>query len=119
MSWSLVDGITSRLSFMGEGLLEDAEQSFEESAMQILDHAQAEAPWEDRSGTARDSLFTHVYQEGAEVYLQLAHGVEYGKWLELIQNGRFAIIMPTLEHFAMQVFEDAGGKITGAIGSDF
>lgn len=112
MSWTLFDGISAGLMVAELGLLEGAEEAFENGADQVLTWAKSNAPWEDRTGMARESLFTEVYQEGAEVILTLGHGVDYGQWLELIQNGRFAIIMPTLEQFAQQIFEDAGGRMT-------
>lgn len=110
--WTLFDGISAGLLVAGGNLLNQAEEAFENGADQVLTYAQANAPWNDRTGAARDSLFTNVYEQGGEIFLELAHGVDHGQWLEIIQNGRFAIIMPTLEQFAQQIFEDAGGRIT-------
>lgn len=59
--------------------------------------AQANAPWTDRTGNARQSL--HAWAEetsAAIVTVYLAHGMDYGKWLELAHGGRFQIIEPTL-----------------------
>ena len=101
-------------------LLDDMEdkalETFEERQWDVLGYAQANAPWNDRTGAARDGLGTEVYEEDGEIYLELYHSVDYGQWLEVIQNGRFAIIMPTLEAFADEIFSDAGGKVTGTEG---
>lgn len=59
--------------------------------------AQARAPWSDITGAARRGLNGDVYREGNNIILRLSHSVEYGKWLETIQGGKYAVIMPTLE----------------------
>lgn len=106
-------------SLGGGGMQDKASEAFEAAADSILMYAQANAPWADRTGDARAGLATEVYTDGESVILDLYHTVDYGLWLEVIQNGRFAIIMPTLEQFAPMVFEDAGGRITSVEGDDF
>jgi hypothetical protein len=60
-------------------------------------YAKANAPWTDRTGTARQTLFTATEIAKDMVTLYLSHGMEYGKFLELCNSGRYAIVMPTLE----------------------
>jgi len=79
---------------------EIAAEAFKTAASEILGHAREDAPWEDRTGDARRGLDTKVVNDHGEVVLTLFHTVEYGLWLEVIQNGRFATIMPTLEQYA-------------------
>lgn len=86
------------------------------SATEVLMYARDNAPWADRTGAARNGLEVEVYEANGEVVLELYHTVDYGQWLETIQNGEFAIIMPTLERFAAEVFEAAGGRVIGTIG---
>lgn len=95
-----------------------AEETFLEYAIEILNYAQDNAPWADRTGDARHGLDVDVYQQGDEVVLDLFHTVSYGQWLETIQGGEFAIIMPTLERFAPEVFGAAGGITAGEEGGD-
>lgn len=109
---------TGRLDQLSSGLTSQAEEAFLEWAPVVLDYAKFNAPWTDRTGTARDGLEVEVYEEDGEIILDLFHTAEHGYWLELIQNGRFATIMPTLETFAGQIFDAAGGKITGGDGGD-
>lgn len=94
------------------GLVEDAAEKFEQAAVGILHYARANAPWADRTGMARAGLQTSVFVTGEEVVLELYHTVEHGLWLEVIQDGAFATIMPTLEQFAPMAFASAGGRIT-------
>ena len=61
-------------------------------------YAKQHAPWTDRTSNARQSLFAVVDDLAGDVLaLYLSHGMKYGKWLELANQGRYAIIMPTLE----------------------
>lgn len=105
------DGITGTLLLMSASTSARAEQSFQNSADELLRQAQTGAPWEDRTGMARWGLGVDVYTVGNDVYLDLYHTVDYGEWLETIQNGRFAIIMPTLEAYGPAVIENAGGHV--------
>lgn len=88
-----------------------AEESFLADAQEILAYAKANAPWTDRTGNARNGLDVDVYHSNGEVVLDLFHTVDYGQWLETIQSGDLAIIMPTLERFAAEVFQHAGAKV--------
>lgn len=93
---------------------EVAASAFERAADMILSAAQADAPWTDRTGAARSGLDVTVESSGGVVILELFHTVDYGLWLEVIQNGRFATIMPTLERYAPGVFADASEDVAQA-----
>lgn len=65
---------------------------------QLLERdAKASARWTDRTGAARAGLvaWTDVAQDVITIWL--AHGVDYGRYLELAHGGRYATIMPTIE----------------------
>lgn len=112
------DGII--LWFNGPDFTNDAEQEMQDAAADILHYAQDNAPWEDQTGAARQGLGVEVTKSFGEVVLSLYHTVDYGLWLEVIQNGRFATIMPTLEHYAPIVFGQMGGAIaSNHHGEDF
>jgi len=65
------------------------------------------APWTDRTSNARQSLYTDVnFAVGEMVELIMAHGVEYGIYLELSNAGTYAIINPALDHFAPLIWQD-------------
>lgn len=54
-------------------------------------------PWTDRTNMAKATLNTKVSQPDANtIRLTLAHGVDYGIWLELAHEKNYAIIGPTL-----------------------
>lgn len=87
-------------------------EAFQDAAEDIKTAAQQGAPWADRSGDARAGLDTSVESNNGEIVLTLFHTVEYGLWLEVIQNGRFATIMPTLEEYAPRAFSIAEAKVS-------
>lgn len=64
----------------------------------IESEAKTGAPWTDRTGNARQGLQGLVEDlSETTVALYLTHGMEYGIFLELKNQGRYAIILPTLE----------------------
>lgn len=103
------DGITIRdtlsggLALAAVSFRHHLEEEVLEVATAALEYAQANAPWTDRTGHARAGLDTSVQWEGEEIAWYLYHQVDYGLYLETILNGKFAIILPTLEQFAPQV----------------
>lgn len=72
-------------------------------AVEFENYAKDNRPWSDRTSNARQALFSLVETGDGKVIIYLSHGVEYGVWLELKNQGRYAIIMPTLEHYYAQV----------------
>ena len=64
----------------------------------IETEAKTNAPWTDRTGNARQGLrgFPADLAE-TMVAIYLTHSAEYGVYLELAYQQRYAVIMPTLE----------------------
>lgn len=91
---------------------EIAYRAFIEAETQLETAAQRLAPWEDRTGDARDGLTAQtIAPADGVVQMVLFHTVDYGVWLELIQNGRFAVIMKTLEEEAPRIIRNAMARI--------
>lgn len=112
------DTLTGALEDAGPELLAEVEAHAVELAIKILDYAKINAPWQDRTGDARRLLDVDVSQDAEEIVIQLYHQVDYGLWLEVIESGQFAIIMPTLQHFAGEAFDMSGAGETGGGGAD-
>lgn len=108
----VTDTITDGLDEIGDPV-ENAREVFRAYSEVIAEDARENAPWSDRTGDARAGIMAEVDTNGDEVIFYLAHSVEYGIWLETIQSGRFAILLPTLEKYSAQVFEDAGAEVIG------
>lgn len=106
------DGIGPIIDIMAASVVQNIANAMEEGKAQVESHAQANAPWSDITGRARQGLKADISIEGGEVVLTLSHSVDYGYWLELIQQGKFAIIMPTLEALGPEILKNAGAVVT-------
>ena len=68
----------------------------ETGALKLQNYAKEHRPWTDRTGAARQRLKGDVLTVATGYKLRLAHGVDYGNWLELTHEKRFAIIQDTI-----------------------
>lgn len=80
--------------------------------------AKANAPWQDVTGAARANLKATVVETGQATEIVLAHGVDYGVWLELAHGGKNAIITHAIDKFGPMLMRDlqqmvAGGAVSG------
>ena len=66
--------------------------------------AKSNAPWTDQTGNARNGLRGMYEGGGSQHRIVLQHGVPYGIWLEVRFSGRYAIIQPTIQRIAPEVF---------------
>lgn len=66
------------------------------SAIKLQNSARQNARWTDRTGHARQRLTADAITASPGYKIRLAHGVDYGKWLELANEKRFAIIQETI-----------------------
>lgn len=67
-------------------------------ALKLQQYAQEHARWTDRTGHARQRLNCKATKTATGYKLTLAHGVNYGIWLELRYNKKYAIINDTIRH---------------------
>ena len=64
-------------------------------------------PWTDRTGMAKATLNTQVSQPNPNIIrITLAHGVDYGIWLELAHEKNYAIIAPTVREEGPRIVSD-------------
>jgi hypothetical protein len=71
-----------------------------EIAVRLQNYSRANASWQDRTGNARSGLFAVSEKAAGDlvtIYLSHGHSIDYGKWLELANAGKYAIIMPAIE----------------------
>lgn len=85
----------------GQALLDAIELHLEQLKDEVQAYAQATAPWTDRTGDARRGLKSLVIRRGEEQWeLLLGGSVDYQAYLENHNGGEYAVIQPTLNHFA-------------------
>ena len=80
---------------------EDAKQAIQQLALawapKLEAYAKQNARWNDRTTNARQSLYAVVDSTNGRTTIYLSHGIAYGVYLELLYQGRLAIILATLE----------------------
>lgn len=102
-------GLASALTLL-QGRAEEAVRMYAETAAKKLQsEAQREARWSDRTGAARGRLRGYTEPRPSAIRIVLAHGVDYGIWLELAKEKRYAIIQPTIELKSVDVFRGLDG----------
>jgi hypothetical protein len=73
-----------------------------------------DAPWTDRTGAARNGLFTRYGKRGSTHEILFSHSVAYGIWLEIIESGEWQVIWPTMRVIGretMKQLDDLFGDI--------
>lgn len=77
------------------------------AASKMESWAKQSAPWTDRTGQARQRLTGQAYWENANIVVAaIAHQVDYGIWLELAHQRKYAILEKTIEEHRGEI-EDA------------
>ena len=70
----------------------------EQGAKKLESEAKNNARWTDRTGSARTRLNGSAGKIANGYRLTLAHGVDYGIWLELANEKRYSIIPETINY---------------------
>jgi hypothetical protein len=73
---------------------------------EIENWMKSNARWTDRTGNARQTLHTEVYQMYTETLIVLAHGVDYGAYLETVSGGHYAIVTWALDYWGPIIMQD-------------
>lgn len=74
-------------------------------AEELVTYARNNAPWDDRTGAAREGLTSEVVLENESLEVNLFHTIDYGIWLEIRWGGKYAIIIPTIEQLGPKIFD--------------
>ena len=76
-------------------------------ARQLESQMKVQRPWTDRTNMAKATLNAKVSQPNpTTIRITLAHGVEYGIWLELANEKNYAIVGPTIRNESPRVIRD-------------
>jgi hypothetical protein len=113
----IIDTIGPALAYMVGSTAVRVAGAMEEGKVKLENYAKANAPWSDITGQARAGLTADVFEDGGDIVIELYHTVEHGWWLELIQDGRFGIILPTLEALGPEILAEAGAEVINIRGA--
>ena len=65
------------------------------------------APWTDRTGAARTGLIAIANNLGRGNFeLLMSYSVYYGIWLEIANNGKYAVITPAMRIIGEKIMHD-------------
>jgi hypothetical protein len=85
-----LERLSSKSDIAVKAYLNTAERKLE-------NYAKQNAPWTDRSGRARLGLNSYTEKTPFGYRLIIAHGVDYGIWLELAHEKKYAILNKTIQ----------------------
>lgn len=77
----------------------------ETTATKLESYMKSNRPWTDRTGMAKARLSGSVQKVPNGYKIVLSHGVDYGIWLEMANEKRYAIIQPTINSQSSGVLE--------------
>lgn len=61
--------------------------------------------WQDRTGNARQALYADVEVLSSLVVITFGHGVDYGIYLEISNQGRYSIVTPAITEFSPLIWQ--------------
>lgn len=106
VTWVGKDEMIRRVGLYGEAIKATTLKVLEYYAPQVEAQAKQDAPWTDRTANARQTLFAQAMEVSKDVVsLYLSQKMDYGKWLELANGGKYQIVLPTLESFYNEIMQ--------------
>jgi hypothetical protein len=91
--------VLRNLEKMGINTVAKVVEQTQLTALDMENHSKESRPWTDRTGDARRSIYAlaDISYSGVRIY----HGirVDYGKYLELSNGGRYRVITPTVNKY--------------------
>lgn len=76
-----------------------------QGAKKFENYAKKNRRWTDRTGHARQRLTGSVDVKVHKVTIYISHGVDYGVYLELAHNMKYAILEETVEQVSTEILE--------------
>ena len=76
-----------------------------EGAKKFQNYAKRHRPWTDRTGHARQRLTGWVETFSDKTRIHIGHGVDYGVYLELSNEKKYAILQPTVNKVSPEILE--------------
>lgn len=89
--------VLQNLKIVSDNTLNKAENVMDYTMNDAESSAKRSAPWTDRTGNARRSINSRTWKDSDVIIGGLGIGVEYGKYLELCNQGRYRIVRPTID----------------------
>ncbi len=75
------------------------------AAKKMEAEAKKNAPWQDRTGNARNSILGNFGWQGDKAVITLSGNMDYSVYLELAHEKKYAILKPTIDRNAPEVIK--------------
>jgi hypothetical protein len=111
--WQGLEDVIALPERVGGDLSHAADAALRALQDDMVAFAQENAPWTDFTGDARAELHSPAILEEADgtKTIILAHGVDYGVYLETMDGGVWGIIPRTIQEFAGQLSQRIGAEV--------
>ena len=76
------------------------------AAKYIKDAQASNRFWTNQTGSAKDLIFGGVIKSENEIGWFIAHGVSYGVYLEIANNRKNAVLLPTMARYYSRFIRD-------------
>jgi hypothetical protein len=109
-AWQGLDVAADKIVDFVDRTTNNIDAEMQKIANEMVSYAQANHPWQNRTGNAEGGLQSQVIKQGHDQWtILLGHGadIHYGLWLEVRWGGKYAIILPTLQYFAPRLGDAA------------
>lgn len=93
-----IDALVKNLTLLQSAIDPAVHMLAEQGAIKMENFAKENRKWTDRTGQARQRLKGSTTQITNGYRIIIAHGVDYGIWLELAHEKRFSILPQTVEY---------------------
>lgn len=104
MNWD-AQGLFNGLTAL-EDRMERAVEAYGQAAGQKLEaHAKENAPWQDRTGIARQTITGGGEWEGDKMRVYVSGNVSYFQYLEFAHEKRYAILNPTVHALESEIVQ--------------
>lgn len=91
------DTLFDRLESFGPDIERKIARTVDFFTPRVESYARVNAPWQDQTGNARQGLMSQSSHAPRHHAIDLFHSVPYGIYLEVRFEGRYAIIIPTIQ----------------------
>ncbi len=108
----LVDTLTPGLKSFGGKLDDHLQVVMKYHEPQVEGFMRSNAPWTDRTTNARNGLTAKAISEGHRHVIVCFHQMPYGPWLEVSNDGKYRIIIPTIVSQGREVMATVRGLIS-------
>lgn len=91
------DDVRSKLAIFDVKSQFAIEKLLTQGAQELESYAKENRPWTDRTAMARKALKSTVSTTNKGFRITLSHGVDYGVFLEMAHEKKYAIVVPTVQ----------------------